>query len=187
MESKNLILAVALSAAVFFAYSLFAPRPAPRPAGEAPADVAPAPAAQAAAPAPTASAAQVPAAPARKAFLENDRIRLELLSTGGAVVRAELKDYRDKPGKGGAPFEVLGGATGFDLAGDVRLTGGALGFGSSFLEVEQKAGRVVYAWDSPAGLRVEKTYSLAPGRYDVDLTVVVRNRGAGPLREQLGL
>src|SRR5512137_418566 len=179
METKNLILAVALSAAVFFAYSLFAPRPDPRAPASAPAAGAPTPGGQgvAAAPAPpTAPAPAVPTAlavPARKAVLENDRVRLELSSAGAAIVRAELKAYRDKPGRGGSPVEVLGVATGFDLAGDVRLNGGALGFGAPFQVVEQKADRLVYAWDSSAGLRVEKTYSLVPGRYDVELTVVV--------------
>lgn len=188
MDTKRLILAVVLSSAVLLVFNYFAPKRAPTvPAGTtaqglpAAAPVAALPASVAAAPLPGPAAI-----PPKSAFLENDRVRIELSSRGGAVVRSSLKDYRDRPGRAGAPMQVVGTGAG-DAVADTRLASGALGFGASFQELEAGAGRVVYAWDSPAGLRVEKTYTLAPGRYDLTATFAVRNRTAAAVRDQLGV
>lgn len=191
MDTKRLILAVVLSSAVLFVFNFFAPkRPLPiagKPATQVdtgtttPAPAVPSPAAALAPPGGAGSF------PVKSAVLENDRVRLQLSTLGGAVVKASLKDYSDKPGKGGTPVQVLGAPSGADAAGDTRLTSGSLGFGAVYQEVEATPTRVAYVWESAAGVRVEKVYTLEAGRHDVGLSVTVRNRSTGVIKDQLGV
>jgi YidC/Oxa1 family membrane protein insertase len=198
METKRMILAVALSMAVLVVFQYFTPkRPAPVAVKEGAPAVPVTPgaasvtsgAAAVAAPAVGGVAAGIAptAAPVTRAVLENDKVFLDLSSRGAAVVGARLKEYKDKAGRGGNPVVLLGAPTGMDVAGETRLAAVGLVPGADFREVERTAGRVTYAWDSPAGVHVEKAYALEPGRYDVALTVKVRNGTAAALKDQLGL
>jgi YidC/Oxa1 family membrane protein insertase len=197
MDTKRTLLAVALSMAVLLLYQYFY-APKPKPQQPKPATVAPA-APPTATPVPAAPSAPVspggavaptvpqPVVPAAVAALENDRLAVKLSSRGAAVVGASVKEYRDRPGEGGRPVQLLAGAGGTDFAGDARLAGGGLALQAPFREVQRGTGSVTYAWDSPAGLHVEKTYALAPGRYDLTLTVRIRNNSGQVLQDRLGL
>lgn len=188
METKRMLLAVALSMAVLFAFQYFAPkRPVPPKAAEqaAPGAVAPAAAAAGggAAPAVGEAVAPTPAVvPVTRATVANELLSLDLSSRGGAIVGARLLGYRDRAGKGGSPVAVLGQSG--DLAGEVTLPAVGLGAGADFRELERTAARVVYGWDSPGGVHVEKTYALEPGRYDVTVTVRVRNGSPAALKDR---
>lgn len=193
-----MVLAVALSMGVLLVFQYLAPKKTTPVAGKAMVSGAEsAPMAPAAAPAvsPAGPAAGgetlVPAGtvgiPVTTAALENDKVSLELSSRGGAIVGARLKEYRDRAGKGGNPAVVLGAASGRDVAGETRLAAFGLAPDAAFREVERAPSRVVYAWDSPAGARVEKVYSLEPGHYDVALSVRVRNGTPAAVKDQLGL
>lgn len=198
METKRTILAVALSMAVLFLWQHFFPPKRPVPAGKPGATTSAAPVPTAAPAAPGAPAAALPApvvqpapaasqTPATFATLENDRLVVKLSSRGATVVGASLKSYHDKPGKDGKPVQLLAAPSGLDFAGDARLVGGALGLQAPYREVQRGTDRVTYAWDSPTGVHVEKTYVLEPGHFDLAVTVRLRNGSSQPLQDRFGL
>lgn len=190
METKRMVLAVALSMAVLLVFQYFAPKKPAQVAAKAgapPAATASAPPASSPAVVPVQGAALGAPVAVTRAVLENDKVSLDLSSHGAAIVGARLKEYRDKAGKGGNPVVLLGAATGMDAAGETKLAAIGLMPGADFRETQRTPGRVTYTWDSPAGVQVEKVYSLEPGRYDAALTVRVRNGTATPVKDHLGL
>ncbi len=192
MELKRTILAVALSMAVLVLFQKYL-APPPRAPEAQPAATAAGPSAPVS-PAPTgiSAAPDVPVAPTAgapvvRAVLENDLVSLDLTSRSAAVERARLKAYQKELGPTAPPVELLASPRGLDLAGAVRLPEASSGWGQVYEELGRSAGRVSYGWTAPSGLRLEKTYSLAPGRYDVALEVRVRNGTAEAIRDRLGL
>jgi len=194
MELKRTILAVALSMAVLLLFQkYFAPPPPPAPdvvATSVERTVVPensdpvAPALTAAAmPAVT----QTAAAPVTRAVLENDVVAVEISSRSAAVVEARLIAYREGLGKDSPPVRLLASPSGGDLAGAVRLPSTLPGWDQVYEETERGPNRVAYAWTSPTGLRIEKTYTLEPDRYDMELSVRLVNGTGAPLADRLGL
>jgi YidC/Oxa1 family membrane protein insertase len=119
--------------------------------------------------------------------LENDRVVLDLSSRSAAIVGARLVEYREHPRPGSEPVRLLGSPAGTDLAGGIRLLESLPDWRQVYEEVERRSDRVTYAWTAPTGLRLEKTYSLVSGRYDVALDVRVVNGTGSWLRDRLGL
>jgi len=192
MELKRTILAVALSMAVLVLFQkYFAPPPrapeaqAPAATGGTSAPVTPAPMLS-----PTGPSAPVPptsAAPIVRAVLENNLVSVDLTSRSAAIEGARLKGYRKDLGPASAPVELLASSRGLDLAGGVRLPETNPSWGQVYEELGRSAERVSYGWTAPSGLRVEKTYSLAPDHYDVALEVRLRNGTGEAIRDRLGL
>ncbi len=191
MELKRTILAVVLSMAVLLIFQKFiAPSPPQRvPTAETPSALgggeAPAPA-----PAPPASQILAPSpAPSQQPIatvtLENDLLAVTLSNRAASIVGARLKKYGDRPG--GDPVELLSAPSGYDLAGATRLVTAAPQWSTAYREVQRSGQQVAYAWESADGVRIEKTYTLEPGRYDLSLEVRVVNGSGQPLRDRLGL
>ncbi|MBI5446971.1 MAG: membrane protein insertase YidC, partial [Deltaproteobacteria bacterium] len=196
METKRMLIAVVLSMAILLVWQYFyAPEPPKTAPGkpEAPAPAAPAspapgaPAATSVLPVPAPPAPAQLQAPVTTAALENDLMTIRLSSGGAAVVGASLKGYTDQAGNKGKPIELLSAGSTADYAGEARLAGGTLGPRATFREVQRGPDRVVYAWDSPTGLQVEKTYVIAPGRYDLSLAIRIRNGSTQTFQDRLGL
>lgn len=191
MDLKRTILAVALSMAVLVLFqTYFAPSPpspgtSPTAPGAAPVGAPGEPTVLAGAPG--AELGPTAPAPVRRASLENDRVVLDLSSRSAAIVGARLLEYREHPRPGSEPVRLLGSPAGTDLAGGVRLLESLPDWRQVYEEVERRPDRVTYAWTAPSGLRLEKTYSLDPGRYDVALDVRVVNGTGSWLRDRLGL
>ncbi len=196
MDLKRTILAVVLSMAVLLVYQkYFAPQPSPKrvqQAGEKAAEpekAAPvaAPAVPEQSPPPPASVPTAVAVPVRTHLLEGARLDVELSSRGGVVVLARVKDYTDRPGKGGRPVELLAASSGLDLAGTTRLVDANQGGDAVYETVAAGPDRATYRWVSPAGVAVEKTYRLAPDGYSLALDVRVTNGSDRALRDRLGV
>lgn len=191
MDLKRTILAVALSMAVLVLFQTYLAPPPPGPGSLPPGPAAqpgaasPDPSFLAASPSP--SAAPTPAVPVRRTVLENDRVRLSLSSRSGAIVEARLKDYRETPAPESEAVRLLSAPSGTDLGGAVRLLESLPEWNQVYEETEARPDRVTYAWTAPSGLRIEKTYSLAPGHYHVSLEVRLVNGTGGALRDRLGL
>jgi len=192
MELKRTILAVALSMAVLVLFQKYFAPPPPPPADEAAAPAAeqapvkavPPPVVTEVAPAPPTPTAAVPVT---RAMLENDLVAVEISSRSAAVVSATLKAYREGLEEGSPPVHLLASPSGSDLAGAVRLPSTLPGWDQVYEEVSRDSNQVSYAWTASNGLRIEKTYSLQPGRYDVELTVRLTNGTGAPVADRLGL
>ncbi|MEW6487753.1 MAG: membrane protein insertase YidC [Thermodesulfobacteriota bacterium] len=191
MDLKRTILAVALSMAVLVLFQTYFAPPPPSPAtsptapGAAPAGVPGEPGVLSGATG--AETAPTPPAPVHRTSLENDRVVLDLSSRSAAIVGARLVEYREHPRPGSEPVRLLGSPAGTDLAGGIRLLESLPDWRQVYEEVERRSDRVTYAWTAPTGLRLEKTYSLVSGRYDVALDVRVVNGTGSWLRDRLGL
>lgn len=198
MEIKRTILAVVLSMAVLLVFQnyLTPPPKAPEPAVSA----APPPIVTAVPGVPAsgieatsvsgvgATSTSGVGAPVTRAVLSNDVLEVELTSKAAAVTRARLREYRREVRDDGPPVELLAGPLGIDLAAAVRLVAAQpLGAFPVYEELARTATRVVYSWTGPNGLRIEKTFTLEPGRYDLELTVRVVNGTSEVLRDRLGL
>ncbi|MDW7708975.1 MAG: membrane protein insertase YidC [Deferrisomatales bacterium] len=192
MDLKRTILAVALSMAVLLLFQMYLAPPPPQGPGAPPPAASPvepgvAPPAPWVTGAPAGEVPATPAVPVRHAVLENDRVTLRLSSRSAAIVEARLKEYRETPAPESPDVRLLAAPAGTDLAGAVRLLEAIPEWNQVYEEVEHRPDRVTYSWTSPAGIRIEKTYSLAPGRYDVDVDVRLRNGAGAALRDRLGL
>ncbi len=201
MEIKRTILAVVLSMAVLLVFQnyLAPPPPARAPEGGGGAGPASTGVGRPAVPpgvleaAPEVTPEGTPAVTAvvpvvTRAVLANEVVEVELTNKAAAVTRARLREYTREVGDDGQPVELLAGASGLDLVGAVRLVASqGLGAFPVYEELERTGSRVAYGWTGSSGLRLEKTYTLAPGRYDLELTVRVVNGTGEVLRDRLGL
>ncbi|HSH69718.1 MAG TPA: membrane protein insertase YidC, partial [Deferrisomatales bacterium] len=193
MEMKRTILAVVLSMAVLLLFQKYMPQP-PRSAPEGtPAQVqapsavpAPQPALQSVTPSAPGLPPPRPEAQVVKTTLENDLLAVDLSSRAGAVVGARLAKYRQASGKEAPPVQLLGSASGMDVAGATRLVNSAPNWGLMYAVQEQSPFRVVYVADAGNGITVRKTFTLEPNRYDLGLEVQIENTGYTALHDRLG-
>lgn len=137
--------------------------------------------------APAASAAPlappVPAAVATTVTLRNDLTTVTLTSAGGRVEGVVLEKYRDAPGPSGKPLVLLPGES--DGSGYTTLPVFAPSKDVIFSVAESTPEKVVFAWQSPSGARLEKTFVLEQGRYDLSLKVTVSNQGSSAISDRL--
>ncbi len=125
-----------------------------------------------------------PDRPIRAITVENDFYRVRLSERGGAVENIVLKDYReavseDAPLKAPLDPGLQGGTaiSGFTGAGvpvprDVRFTTDAQG---DAWRVDGGERRVNFAWRSPTGVVLEKSYVFRPDTYLIGLETRVVN------------
>lgn len=118
--------------------------------------------------------------------IENDVLKLKIDPRGGQITRAELKQYQEnmesdhvvrlvnhEPGQLLAPVSTV-----VDAKGSLKPQY------SSTKKHEQLKGnkplKVKLNSQARDGLKVEKVYTLFPGRYDIELTQTVVNQGKSP-------
>jgi len=181
---RNLLLALVLSVAVLWTWTLlFEPPPSSPPAPEAPPaaedtgalpDLEPS---QALAPeAPAAPAAEVGGAEARRIAVETPFYMAVLDTRGGALVHWELKRFRAGRREGGGPVVLTTGEAPFDgaLATPFSELGGG-DLSDEVFEVEREAPHEVVLRHTHDGVEVRKTFAFREDEYLVDLRVEVRN------------
>ena len=145
-------------------------------------------------PLPTVSSepAAVVAAPATLIRVHTDVLDLLIDPHGGNIVAAKLPTYPVHKDQPGVPVELLTTAPErfFALQGGLRAADGQpeanhlanfTATGSEFtLESGAAALQVPLRWESPTGVVVTKTYTLRPGRFEIDLEYTVQNNGTQP-------
>ncbi len=210
MEQARILLAIALSFAVFLLWELFfvdrAPVETPekavvettaeKPAAStAPGDsTATKPYTAEAAGSQQASAVVEPSRPARRVTVETP-LYTAVVSEAGATIRSwKLKKYRETVDPGAPPKELVGEEipggtvqTRFEnpSAGDLADARFTLESGKSRVDVKDMSRTVQFSWTSPEGLVVEKSYTFSPKTYLVDLAVTVKNGSTRPLENQI--
>jgi YidC/Oxa1 family membrane protein insertase len=196
---RRVLLAIALSFLVLFAYqTYFAPPP---PAAPAPAPV-PAPAA----PPATASALPAPASPGtnsdpgqaalpvekgesseRDVTVETRTVRAVFTNRGARLKHWFLKEYRND---GGEPLDLVPDPEGVNHAllpfslrlEDQNLTSAANGGlfqtdASGTLDASSGPVTLTFAWQGAGGLAVSKTFTLQPQGYILSFTATVQRNG----------
>ncbi|MCB1634079.1 MAG: membrane protein insertase YidC [Xanthomonadales bacterium] len=129
-----------------------------------------------------------PQGDAREVTLQSDLLRLQLSEAGGSVRKAELLAYpvslEDE-----TPVMLLrdGGERLFQAhSGLIPAGGGAAPDHNARFQFDAAASqlqgdgevRAVFTWQDESGLQVRKTYSIAPGSYEVKLDYAINNSGA---------
>ena len=198
MDNQRLFLFVALSLILLLIWQAwlqdYGPKTAPTVA-TALAQTAPAPAAApdvpnaaaqtAAAPSATPAAANIPAG--QRIHIITDLLDLELDTLGGDIHKADLLAYPQTESKSSAPFRLLN-----DTPPDIFMPqSGLLADGAPDHHALYSAANDEYRlapgaqqlevrlhWQSPAGLRVDKVYTLKRGSYVVALRYEVANAGS---------
>ncbi|MCF8077709.1 MAG: membrane protein insertase YidC [Desulfobacterales bacterium] len=210
MEQARILLAIALSFAVFLIWEIFfVERPPEAPLTEQ--------AQQTAAKTPTAAESEPAAKPELDSFSPEalpfkavskaagnaKRITVEtplytaVLSETGATIRSwRLKQYREEADPGAAPKELVGeqipGGTvqtswGKPVAAPMEKARFFLESGETEVKVTNLGRSVRFSWQSPEGVRVEKTYAFSPESYLVDLSVTIQNGSGRPLANDIGI
>jgi len=212
MEQVRLIIAIGLSFLVFFIWDAFfvekepvkpvTPptvetdnvQTAPMDSGQAataPASVQKAAAENTAGPAQTTPADRDP----RTILVSNDKFEARLSERGAAITSFRLKDYKDSVGVDGDMLELLPARikSGTALVNLEESRWG--GLSKALFTAGHPADRVSvdspqslsFAWTSPQGLEVVKTYTFTPGKYIIDLEIALINRTAGAVQETLSV
>ena len=213
MEQARILLAIALSFAIFLLWELFfVERPPMPPPSEAPQqsasqEASPEAAAEGAPDAApyfppgeveTAAAAKAAPrpAPARQVSVETPMYSAVLSESGASIRSWKLKQYREAVEPEAPPKELVGpeieGGTVQtrwespmpDALADARFT---LASGETTVNVRDVSRSVSFTWASSDGVVVEKIYTFSPETYLVDLTLTVKNGSDRPLRNRLML
>ncbi len=210
MEQSRLLLAIVISLVVFLAWQFFfTPKPtgqkvakkaeAPRVAKEQPAQdkdqAKPYPADSQATDLSAQPAAKVTAPLIAKTITVDTPLYEAKISENGAVIYSFLlKDYREQVEENASFKQVL--------VNDASLGVGWLGFtGKSIagldeavfsadqaadaLRVKDSPRSLTFAWRSPDGVVIEKTFTFDPDSYVVGLDVTVKNGSASGIRDRL--
>ena len=187
METRRTILTTVLCLIVLLGYNLYLKQIQPeelpaesstvsqaaQPAGSdaaataQPQTVQATPPAQATASAPAPAPAPTNGAEVRKVSLSNELTTFHLTSWGARIESAELAQHMDQAGPQGKPLRMLPG--GSDTVGITSLMVNAPRWDEMYELVSSTANKATFAWQSPDGLRIEKTYTLEPGQYDIAL------------------
>ncbi|HEX7519312.1 MAG TPA: membrane protein insertase YidC, partial [Candidatus Deferrimicrobium sp.] len=199
-----MILAIALSLAVLIGYQYFYSAPPPPPGGTTGKDntaVVPAPAAKGGpAPAPAAVAgglAAKTAASARTITVKTPLYSASLATEGGAISSFLLNEYKDVPGPGGKPLEILGGKKPLQPTLSLYLDEDRPPLPSPPVfasdapaEIALKAGEtrsVLLTWESTAGVRVTREYVFHGDKYEFEARVQTTNGSKEPVAVRPGL
>ena len=207
MDQARLFIAIGISFAIFFLWSMFFAPSAP----EAPTqisqddtqvqDTGNRPAKQEATPSETSGQAPAPVirdtgVPARQITVDTPLFRMILSERGGAVTSMVLKDYREELDVQSPPKEMIdsnaiGGSVLTSLSGQaLKGLEGAI-FNTSFdgdnITIESQTRELQFQYQTPNGIVVEKTYTFNPETYLVDLKVEIYNGSDSMYRGSLGL
>jgi len=206
---NRMILAIALSIAVLLGYQYFYATPPPpqgqgAPAGKDNAGVAaPAPGKAGEAPgagpvsaAPGGFAPRITAA-ARQITVKTPLYTAAIDTAGGGIASFLLSDYKDAPGPGGKPLDILGAKTirptplslyldefrpalpsppvfSSDAPGTVELLAG-----------DKRS--VLLTWESATGMRLVREYVFAGDRYEFEVRIQASNGSREPVAVRPGL
>jgi YidC/Oxa1 family membrane protein insertase len=186
---RRTLLTVAISMGILFVWSLwigpkFFPEP-PRPVATAPS---PPPGATTTAAMPSAS--PQPGAPVKEkppevtATVERDKLyRAAFDSWGAAPAEWKLlnRQYQEKVDGKMAPIDLIRTQKpNLPLTVTFPESSFTIAPDDAWLQLSQKPDELVYAWDDGT-VHVEKHYTFVPNTYQVNLKVVVENRGAQPV------
>lgn len=188
MEQRRLLLALALSALVVFAYdwlvlSQYRQEPPAIPGESAPAEPsAPPTLPPTPLPGSPAGAADVeaPAEPAPEVVVETDDLRARISTVGARMAGLELKQFRSSIEPESPPLALVDG--GITLPGTLELGGaqdGAVRYRAdreSLTLAGGERGEVRFTGEGPGGLRLEKRYEFRGAGYLVEVSALV----AGP-------
>ena len=205
---NRMILAIALSIAVLLGYQYFYTAPT-QPTGVAPAgkDNAPLPAPAAgqaggAPVAPPAAAAPVglpprTAAPARQITVKTPLYAATIDTAGGGISSFLLAEYKDAPGPGGKPLDIVGSKTIRPIPLSLYLDEFRPPLPSPPVfsseapgTVELLAGdkrSVLLTWESASGMRLTREYVFAGDRYEFEVRVQAVNGSKEPVAVRPGL
>lgn len=200
-DNRNLILALVLMTAVWFAFSFLFPQQKQQPpvAAAPPAEVAtaaPAPP-SAVLPAPVVNAVPTAAAPSRNVEVSTDKYRAVFTTAGARLVTMELKEYRETTAADSGPVTLVK-ATDASYA-TLRTTGSeslALAADAPYtLAADQRqltvgAGeerQLVFRHVTASGVEITKTLTFHGDRYTIDCTLAARNLGGAALQGSLAL
>jgi len=205
---NRMILAIALSIAVLLGYQYFYTAP-PHPTGVAPAgkDTAPLPApaagqaggAPVAAPAAAAPGGLAPrtVAPARQITVKTPLYAATIDTAGGGISSFLLAEYKDAPGPGGKPLDIVGSKTIRPIPLSLYLDEFRPPLPSPPVfsseapgTVELLAGdkrSVLLTWESASGMRLTREYVFAGDRYEFEVRVQAVNGSKEPVAVRPGL
>ena len=207
MEQARLFIAIGISFAIFFLWSMFfAPTPpetpkevtqeqsqikdsvneAPKPESVTP------PTAEEAPATPVRESKQ----PARRITVDTPLFRMVLSEKGGAVISTVLKEFREEldpqsPLKEMIDQNVAGGSvltsmTGQGLQGLEQAVFTAT-TATDNVEIANGPGEVRFQFKAPNGIVVEKVFNFSPDTYLVDLSVKIHNAGDADYQGMLGM
>lgn len=205
MEQARLLIAISISFAIFFVWSLFfAPTPPEAPPQAAKEDTQTTPAQQKeegtasdTVPTPVAPIErQQPANIARNIIVDTSLYRMTLSEKGGTMVGLVLKEFREniepdsplkelihKDIKGGSVFVDLSGQSGPKLENAVFTAD----LDSDNLNVTEDSTQLRFQYQTPSGMVVEKTYIFSPDSYLIDLKVSIFNGSEFVYQGSIGL
>jgi YidC/Oxa1 family membrane protein insertase len=205
MEQTRLLLAIVLSLVIFLVWQFFfAPPTVPPPPTdkETPAAVQPpsekaAPAgvdAQAAGTPPSPQPAFHAAADARTLRVQTPLYAVDLSENGAVFTGYMLKQYRESVGENSPAKHLMPddhtmealriGMQGQSLPGLEKAIFSA-DVSTDTVEVQSEPRRVSFSWESPDGVRVEKTYRFSPDSYVVDLDIGIINRSGRTIQDNM--
>ncbi|MGD8366387.1 MAG: membrane protein insertase YidC [Desulfobacterales bacterium] len=209
MDQARILLAIALSFAVFLLWELFfVQRPSVETPEQVPAQTATKEPSATSPPAPQPaksytpesvgtkqpSPAVEPSQPAKRVTVETP-FYTAVLSESGATIRSlKLKQYREAVDPESPPKELVGEdipggtvQTRIDIPSAANLAEArfTLESGKTAVVVKEKSRTVRFSWASPEGVVVEKNYTFSPESYLVDLTLTVKNGSDQPLQNQV--
>ncbi len=191
---KRALLAVVLSLAFFYGYSLLFPSPekkaAPKPVQQASSSVMIPATVPVQAPQPV----QQTTTASKDAVVETDYYTAIFSNQGGALKSLVLKKYRETSGAGGQPVSLISESSAEGFA----LKTGASGFfldpaaiysqSNDTLRVSgNETKRLDFTWTSPQGVTVTKSYTFSGAGYEIGLETRIANSGATPLTGALTL
>lgn len=216
MEQARLFIAIGISFAVFFLWSMFfAPKP-PEQSAEvtqekaqaepeskvaqptAPSQSTPAEAASQGAPTPaTQPAKPAPAMQAdRKISVETSLYRIVISERGAAVKSIILKKYREtmaeeSPAKELIDAQTRGGSAllSFRDARDHHIENAIFSVDQNqdFIDASNDSRVIKFQHQTDSGIVIEKTYRFYPDSYLIDLSIGVINQGGNPVQGRLAL
>ncbi|MEE9125104.1 MAG: membrane protein insertase YidC [candidate division NC10 bacterium] len=122
--------------------------------------------------------------------LETDLLKVTLTNRGGGVRSWQLKKYEEPTGLVDLVGPIPDGGTPLSLTAWLRGGEGAKGLYRILerpTDDRSKPQRVVMEFQEASGTVLEKTVVLYPGRYLADVTIRVKNLGAGTAQDSLQL
>jgi YidC/Oxa1 family membrane protein insertase len=208
MEQMRLLIAIGLSFAVFFLWSIFFAPKQPEETSEvarqesteqetsvpntseAPATIQN----TVVQPQPADTAPTV--RPSRKIAISTPLYTITLSEQGGAVVSMVLKDFRetveeDSPLKELISKELTGGTVIVDFLGMGKGNGSRVNYTADFesdrMEVRDQEAAIRFLHTGENGVQIEKTYRFSPDSYLVGLNVTVYNSGTGVIKDSISI
>jgi YidC/Oxa1 family membrane protein insertase len=191
---KRALLAVVLSLAFFYGYSLLFPAPEKKTTPKPVQQVASSVTAAVSVPARVPMSVQQKSLVSKDVVVETDQFTAVFSCQGATLKSLVLKKYRETSGAGGEPVSLISensmegfalrtGSTGFLLDPAAIYNQSA----NTLLVTGNEKKRLDFSWTSPQGFVVTKSYSFTGAGYEIDLNTSITNNGSGRLTGVLTL